>query len=48
MARAQGCEARRITTHAELLAELDERAVGTARTPLLLEITVAQDESFDP
>ena len=47
MARAQGCEARRITTHAELLAELDD-APWDRTTPLLLEITVAQDESFDP
>ncbi len=36
MARAQGCEARRITTHAELLAELDD-APWDRSTPLLLE-----------
>ena len=36
MARAQGCEARRITTHAELLAELDD-APWDRTTPLLLE-----------
>ena len=47
MARAQGCEARRIATHAELLAELDD-APWHRSTPLLLEIAVAQDESFDP
>ena len=50
MARAQGCEARRIETHDELLAALDETlpTCATARRPLLLEVVVAQDATFDP
>jgi benzoylformate decarboxylase len=50
MARAQGCEARRIETHADLTGSLDE-VLSTLRdrtTPLLLEVVVAQDETFDP
>jgi benzoylformate decarboxylase len=49
MARAQGCEARRIEKHAELLSTLDELlpALRERRSPLLLEIVVAQDETFD-
>jgi benzoylformate decarboxylase len=48
MARAQGCEARRIATHAELLAALDEVVPGLAErsTPLLLETMVAADPTF--
>jgi benzoylformate decarboxylase len=45
LARAQGCEARRIETHDELLDALDE---GFDRaTPLVLEVVVAQDDAFD-
>jgi benzoylformate decarboxylase len=44
MASAQGVEALRIETHDELLAALDfERD-----TPLLLEVVVEQDPTFDP
>jgi benzoylformate decarboxylase len=48
MARAQGCEARRIATHAELTEALDEVIPGLAarRTPLLLETMVAADPTF--
>jgi benzoylformate decarboxylase len=50
MARAQGCEAVRIETHAELIARLDDvlPELADRRTPLLLEVLVAQDETFDP
>jgi benzoylformate decarboxylase len=50
MARAQGCEARRIEDHTDLTGALDE-VLGTLKeraTPLLLEVVVAQDETFDP
>ncbi|MBE2315462.1 thiamine pyrophosphate-binding protein [Solirubrobacter sp. CPCC 204708] len=47
MATAQGCQARRITTHAELLSVLDESPWDRS-TPLLLDVAVAQDETFDP
>ena len=46
MARAQGCDARRIETHEELLHALDTE-LGHRDTPLLLEVVVAQDETFD-
>jgi benzoylformate decarboxylase len=48
MARALGCEARRIATHAELTAALDETVPGLAarRSPLLLEAMVAADPTF--
>jgi benzoylformate decarboxylase len=48
MARAQGCEARRVTTHAELTEALDEAIPGLASrsTPLLLETMVAADPQF--
>jgi benzoylformate decarboxylase len=50
MARAQGCEAVRVTDHPALLAQLDALvpALAQRRTPLLLEIAVAQDQTFDP
>jgi benzoylformate decarboxylase len=50
MARAQGCEALEIATHDELLARLDDVLPGLAdrRTPLLLAVRVAQDDTFDP
>jgi benzoylformate decarboxylase len=48
MARAQGCPAKRIETHAELLAALDEAldGIGERREPLLLEVVVAPDRDF--
>ena len=50
MARAQGCEARRIEAHDDLLDALDELLpdLHERQSPLLLEIVVAQDETFDP
>ncbi len=50
MARAQGFEARRIETHDALLHALDETLpdLHARTTPLLLEVVVAQDETFDP
>jgi benzoylformate decarboxylase len=44
MARAQGVEARRITTEDELLQHLEVERT----TPLLLEVAVEQDAHFDP
>ena len=46
MARAQGVEARTIDDFAALLATLDTE-LGHRKTPLLLEIVVAQDPTFD-
>jgi benzoylformate decarboxylase len=46
MARAQGCDARRVETHDELLDALDTE-LGHRDTPLLLEVVVEQDETFD-
>jgi benzoylformate decarboxylase len=50
LARAQGCEAVRVTEHADLLTRLDELLPGLAerRAPLLLEVAVAPDGTFDP
>jgi benzoylformate decarboxylase len=50
MARAQGCEAIRVEDHAALLEQLDAHLERLAdrRSPLLLEIAVAQDATFDP
>jgi benzoylformate decarboxylase len=50
LARAFGCPARRVGTHAELLGALDELApgLGSREEPLLLEVVVAQDETFTP
>ncbi len=50
MAEAQGCEARRVTTYAQLIAALDETlpSLRDRTAPLLLEIHVAQDATFDP
>ncbi len=45
MARAQGCEAFRVETHAELLHALDTE-LGHRDAPLLLEVVVEQDETF--
>jgi benzoylformate decarboxylase len=50
LASTFGCEARRIETHDELLAALDE-AVPTLRErrePLLLEVVVITESSFSP
>jgi benzoylformate decarboxylase len=50
MARAQGCAARRVATHDELVGELDEVVPGLAgrNEPLLLEVMVAPDRGFNP
>ena len=50
LARAQGVEAECIETHAGLVARLDALVAGAAgrRSPVLLEIVVAPDPSFDP
>jgi benzoylformate decarboxylase len=50
MARAQGCEARTITTHDELVAALDEAApeLATREEPLLLDVAIAPTQSFSP
>jgi benzoylformate decarboxylase len=50
MARAQGCEARRIEAHDDLLATLDDvlADLQDRTSPLLLEVVVAQDDTFDP
>jgi benzoylformate decarboxylase len=49
MARAQGCDARRIETHDELEAALDEALDGIdeRRQPLLLEVVVAPEQTFE-
>jgi benzoylformate decarboxylase len=47
MARAQGCEAVRVTDQAELLEQLD-RGLDRRDAPLLLAVEVAQDPTFDP
>jgi benzoylformate decarboxylase len=50
LARAFGCEGRRITTHDELVRELDEHIPTlAARTePLLLDVVIAPTQSFAP
>ncbi len=50
LARAQGCEARRIETADDLHATLDEvlASLRDRTAPLLLEVVVAQDATFDP
>jgi benzoylformate decarboxylase len=50
IARAFGCDAVRIDRHDELLERLDAELATLAdrKTPLLLEVVVAQDETFDP
>jgi benzoylformate decarboxylase len=49
MARALGCEAVRIESHGELLERLDAELATLAdrQAPLLLEVVVAQDATFD-
>jgi benzoylformate decarboxylase len=50
LARAFGCDARRISTPAELVQAFDEVVPDLAGrdAPLLLEVAVAPDESFEP
>ena len=50
MARALGCDARRVDDHADLLAAFDEVLPGLAQraTPLLVEVIVEPDPDFDP
>jgi benzoylformate decarboxylase len=50
LARAFGCPARRVETHDDLVATLDEVVPGLAdrRDPLLLEVVVEPDETFRP
>jgi benzoylformate decarboxylase len=50
LARAFGCPARTVRTYGDLLEALDELAPGLAsrEEPLLLEVVVAQDETFTP
>jgi benzoylformate decarboxylase len=50
LARAQGCEAHRISEHDELLGTLDEVVSGLAarREPLLLEVAIAPTPTFAP
>ena len=50
LARAQGCESRRITEHGELLEALDEVVPTLARReePLLLDVAIAPTETFAP
>ena len=49
MARAQGCDAVRVEGHGELLERLDELLPELAgrETPLVLEVVVAQDPTFE-
>ena len=50
MARALGCDAVRVEDHAELLERLDAE-LGTLAdrdAPLVLEVAVAPDATFDP
>jgi benzoylformate decarboxylase len=50
LARAFGCPARTLAEHGELLEALDEAVPELAgrNEPLLLEVTIAPDESFAP
>jgi benzoylformate decarboxylase len=50
LARAQGCASERISTHDELLEHFDALLPSLADRdePLLLEVVVAQDATFDP
>jgi benzoylformate decarboxylase len=47
MARALGCDAVRVERHDELLERLDAE-LGDRETPLVLEVVVAPDETFEP
>jgi benzoylformate decarboxylase len=50
IARAQGCPARRVERHDELIGALDEVVPGLEdrEQPLLLEVMVAPDPEFNP
>jgi benzoylformate decarboxylase len=50
MARAQGCAARRITEHDDLLATLDDVVpeLATSQEPLLLDVAIAPTATFAP
>jgi benzoylformate decarboxylase len=50
LARALGCDARRVTTYDELVEILDDVVPGLAdRTaPLLLDVAVVPDSHFEP
>ena len=50
VARAFGCEARRIETHDELVAALDEvlPTLASRQTPLLLDVVIAPTAHFAP
>ena len=50
LARAFGCPARSVETHDELLETFDEvlPSLALRDEPLLIEVSVAPDESFDP
>ena len=50
VAAAFGCEARRIETHEDLIAALDEAlpTLATRRTPLLLDVVIAPTAHFAP
>jgi benzoylformate decarboxylase len=50
LARAFGCEARRVSGHAELLRALDEivPTLATREEPVLLDVVIAPTQTFDP
>jgi benzoylformate decarboxylase len=50
LARAQGCDARRIAEHDELVETLDEVVpeLATREEPLLLDVAVAPTATFAP
>jgi benzoylformate decarboxylase len=50
MATAQGCAARRMTTHDELVDALDEVVpeLATRKEPLLLDVAIAPTSTFNP
>ena len=50
MARAQGCKSVRVLDHPDLLERLDAvlPMLADRSEPLLLEVMVAPDETFDP
>ena len=49
LAQAFGCPARKVESYDELTAALDEIApsLGTRTEPLVLEVVVAPDETFN-
>jgi benzoylformate decarboxylase len=50
MARAQGCEARSITEHGDLVETLDAVVpeLATRQEPLLLDVAIAPTSTFEP